>query len=240
MEPKDDAFGQMLMAHYKGKDVSETIERDDGLTSTIPATAYFADYEQWHPIEQKAMQFVKGRVLDVGCGAGRHALYLQQKGFDVVGIDVSPLAVKVCRLRGLKHAEAISVDSLVFEPDSFDTVLMMGNNFGLFRSFSNARVVLKKFCEITSDDALVIADTRDPYKTDGSKHLAYHRLNKEKGRMAGQVRIRTRFQNYVSPWFDYLMASKNEATQIVEGTGWTIKEFLGSGNSKYVAIFEKS
>ncbi|HDO42228.1 MAG TPA: methyltransferase domain-containing protein [Candidatus Bathyarchaeota archaeon] len=58
-------------------------------------------------MEQEAMKFIRGRVLDIGCGAGRHSIYLQNKGFNVIGIDISPLAIKVCRLRGLKKAEII-------------------------------------------------------------------------------------------------------------------------------------
>jgi len=69
---------------------------------------YFSTFEEWWLIEKKAMEFVKGKVLDIGCGAGRHSIYLQEKGFDVTGIDISPLAVKVCRLRGLKKTEVYS------------------------------------------------------------------------------------------------------------------------------------
>lgn len=178
--------------------------------------------------------------MDVGCGAGRHSLYLQQKGFEVLGIDVSPLAIKVCKLRGLKQAKVMSIDFIDFEPDSFDTIIMMGNNFGLFGNFGKARMLLKKFYEISSENALIIADARDPYKTDDPKHLAYNQLNKKKGRMAGQVRIRINFQNYVSGWFDYLMVSKQEMAEILNGTGWKIKQFIDSEASKYVGIIEKA
>ncbi|MCZ2808970.1 MAG: class I SAM-dependent methyltransferase [Candidatus Bathyarchaeota archaeon] len=239
MEPEEDAFGQMLLAYYKGKDVSEIVERDDGLKNARNPKGYFSGYEDWHPIEQKAMRLVKGRLLDVGCGAGRHSLYLQKKGFDVLGIDVSPLAIEVCKLRGLKKAKVLSIEDADFKPNSFDTILMMGNNFGLLGSFNKARRLLNKFHRMTSDNALIIADTRDPYKTDDPNHLKYHKLNKKKGRMAGQVRIRTRFQNYVSEWFDYLMVSKEEMNAILNGTGWKIKEFIDSNASKYVAIIEK-
>jgi SAM-dependent methyltransferase len=240
LEPEEDAFGQMLMAYYGGNDVSEVVERDDGLTNSLPAKAYFSGYEDWQPIEQTAMQLVKGRVLDVGCGAGRHSLYLQEKGFDVLGVDVSPLAINVCKLRGLKQAKVASIEDLAFKPDSFDTVLMLGNNFGLLGSFAKARELLNKFHRMISEDGLIIAETRDPYKTDNPTHLDYHKLNKKKGRMAGQVRIRTRFQNYVSGWFDYLMASKEEMTDILEGTGWTVKSFIDSETSTYVAVIRKT
>jgi len=82
------------------------------------------------------MEFVKGRVLDIGCGAGRHSLYLQKKGFDVLGIDSSPLAIKVCKLRGLEKAKVMAIEDINFKPDSFDRIIMMGNNFGLFGSFN--------------------------------------------------------------------------------------------------------
>ena len=185
------------------------------------------------------MRLVKGRVLDVGCGAGRHSLYLQKKGFDVLGIDVSPLAIEVCKLRGLKKAKVLSIEDADFKPSSFYTILMMGNNFGLLGSFSKARRLLNKFHRMTSENALIIADTRDPYKTDNPDHLEYHKLNKKKGRMAGQVRIRIRFQNYVSGWLDYLMVSKEEMNALLNGTGWKIKEFIDSDASKYVAVIEK-
>lgn len=240
MDPEEDAFGQMLWSYYNGNEVFELIERDDGLKNSLNPKVYFSCYQDWYPIEQKAMQFVKGNVLDVGCGAGRHSLYLQEKGFDVLGIDVSPLAIKVCKQRGLKKVKVMSIEDVTFNPDSFNTIVLMGNNFGLLGSFSKARRLMKKFYGITSENALIIADTRDPYKTEDPAHLAYHKLNKKKGRMAGQVKIRINFQNYVSGWFDYLMVSKQEMAEILNGTGWKIKQFIDSETSKYVGIIEKA
>lgn len=76
MKPEEDAFGQMIWAFYKGKEASEILERDDGYIDAMSPKAYFSEYEDWPLIEQKAMESVKGRVLDIGCGAGRHSLYL--------------------------------------------------------------------------------------------------------------------------------------------------------------------
>lgn len=239
MKPEEDAFGQVLWAYYRGEEVFEVVERDDGYVDAMSPKAYFSGYEDWHPIEKRAMEFVKGRVLDVGCGAGRHSLYLQKKGFSVLGIDISPLAIKICELMGLKKAEVMSIEEVNLKPKSFDAIIMMGNNFGLFGSFKKARRLLEKFHKMTSENALIIADTRDIYKTDNPAHLEYHMINKKKGRMAGQVRIRIRFRKYVGRWFDYLMVSKKEMKEILDGTGWKIKEFIDSGNSEYLAIIEK-
>lgn len=239
LNPEEDALGQMIWACYKGRKVFQIVERDDGLINAVTPKRYFSDYEHWHPIEQEAMEFVKGKVLDIGCGAGRHSLYLQNKGFGVLGIDISPLATKVCKLRGLKKAKIMSIEDVNFKPNSFDTIIMLGGNFGLFGSFKQARKLVKRFHKMTSGNALIIADTRDPFKTDNPDHLEYHKLNKKKGRMGGQVKIRVRFEKYVGRWFDYLMVSREEMKEILKGTGWKVKEFIDPDESGYVAIIEK-
>jgi len=240
MPPEEDAYGQEMWAYYNGERSFEIVERDDGYIDIGPETSvYFSSYEDWSPHEKKAMEFVKGRVLDVGCGAGRHSLYLQEKGFDVLGIDISPLAIKVCKLRGLRKAEVMAIEDLKFKPESFDTIIMMGNNFGLFGCFKKARRLLKRFHKMTSKNALIIAETRDPYKTKNPAHLEYHEFNRKRGRMSGQLRIRIRFRRYATRWFDYLMVSKDEMNEILKGTGWRVKEFIDSGGPSYIAIIEK-
>lgn len=241
MRPENDAYGQEIWAYFKRKAGFEIVERDDGYFDVSSGPKfYFSEFEDWPIHEKKAMEFVKGRVLDIGCGAGRHSLYLQRRGFDVIGIDTSPLAIKVCRLRGLKKARIMSIDEIDnFAPDSFDTILMLGNNFGLFGSPKKAKELLQKLYEITAPKALIIAESRDPYKTDNPAHLEYHEFNRKRGRMPGQLRIRIRFGKYVTDWFDYLIVSKDEMKQILEGTGWKIKKFIDSDDAQYIAIIQK-
>jgi ubiquinone/menaquinone biosynthesis C-methylase UbiE len=140
----------------------------------------------------------------------------------------------------LKKAKVTSIEEIEFPSDSFDTIIMMGNNFGLFGSLKTAKELLKRFYRITSKNGLIIAETRDPYKTNNLAHLEYHEANREKGGMGGQVGIRSRYQLYVGRWFDYLMVSKEEMKDILGGTGWKVKEFIDSEDSQYVAIIEKT
>nr|ADQ54412.1 ubiquione/menaquione biosynthesis methyltransferase-like protein [uncultured marine crenarchaeote E37-7F] len=241
MKPDEDAYGQEIWAFYNGRRSLEIVERDDGyIDATRTPTMYFSTYEEWAPHEKKAIEFVKGRVLDIGCGAGRHSLYLQEKGFDVLGIDNSPLAIKVCKLRGLNKAKVLSIGDIDFAPDSFNTILMLGNNFGLFGNFKMAQKILRKFHHITSLNALIIAETRDPYKTENPSHLEYQEFNRKRGRMSGQLRFRIRFRKYATPWFDYLLVSQKEMKEILKGTGWTVREFIDSEASHYIAIIEKN
>ncbi len=241
LKPEEDAFGQILWDLHNGIENCEIIERDDKYMDAYPAKGYLSTYENWSPTEQKALTFVRGRVLDIGCGGGRHSIYLQNKGFNVLGTDVSPLALKVCKLRGLKKTKLASIDKLNFKPNSFDTIIMMGNNFGLFANFKQAKRLLKRFSKITSENATIIADTRDPYKTTNPAHLAYHKRNRSKGRMGGQVRIRVRYKNYIGKWFDYLFVSKEEMEEILKGTGWKVKQFIDSEKEgRYAVILTKN
>jgi len=241
MKPSKDAYGQEIFAYLRGEDSFEIIERDDGyFDSSSGAKVYFSDHDDWPEHEKKAMEFVRGRVLEIGCVAGRHSLYLQKRGFEVLGIDNSPLAAKVCKLRGMRKVKVMPVAKVNFKPNSFDTIIMLGNNFGLFASPRKGRFLLRKFHKMTSDNAMIIAESNDPCKTENPAHLEYHELNRKRGRMPGQLRIRIRFGKFAGDWFDYLMVSKPEMEGILEGTGWRVREFLDSGKSSYIAIIEKA
>ncbi len=237
---KQDAYGHAIYDSYLGKGGYEIDERDDGFVGGVrDAGTYLAAYDEWPPIEREAMEIVKGRILDIGCGAGRHALYLQEKGLDVLGIDVSPLAIKVCKLRGLTQAREMSITQLSRKLGTFDTLLMMGNNFGLFGSFKRAKWLLRRFCGMTSDQARIIAQSSDPYATDEPCHLAYHELNRKRGRMSGQIRLRVRYKTYATPWFDYFLVSRNEMAEIVSGTRWRVGHFAESDGPYYIGVIEK-
>ena len=241
VKPENDAYGQENLAHLLGRESFEVVERDDGFVglSGGPRT-YFSKYRAWPLIEKKAIKFAKGRILDVGCGAGRVSLFLQQKGFDATGIDNSPTAVEVSKRRGLKKAMALPIEDIgTFKPDSFDTIIMFGNNFGLFGSHQKAKRLLKRMHNITSKDAVILAESLDPYNTKDPVHLAYHKLNRERGRMGGQLRIRIRFRNFVGSWFDYLLVSRSELKEVLRGTGWRVKKFMGSRRPLYIAVIEK-
>ena len=241
MIQKKDAYGQEIWAFFNGKKAYELVERADGfIDMSGGATAYFAELKDWPKIQKQAIQYAKSNVLDVGAGAGRVSLYLQSKGHNVTAIDNSPLAIKVCKRRGIKHAKILPIENITqFKPNSFDTIILFGNNFGLFGGYKKAKRLLKTCSEITSDDALIIAESNDPYKTNDPVHLSYQNLNRKRGRMPGQLRIRIRFKNYIGDWFDYLLVSQQEMKEILKGTGWKVRKFIKSDKSSYIAIIEK-
>ena|SRR5688572_17406362 len=241
--PHRDAFGQQVWTYFKHHgSPAEIVERDDGFVSFSQNTAwYFGDVRHWSAAERRAIRFARGRTaLDVGCGAGRVALHLQDKGFKVTAIDNSPLVVKTAKARGVKGARVLPFEKITqLEPDTFDTVVMFGNNFGLFGSRARARRLLKHLHRITRNNAVLIAQSLDPHQTNEPAHLTYQRRNRRRGRLPGQIRIRIRFHEFVGPWFDYLLVSQAEMSAIVNGTGWDVDRFLTEDGPRYVALIRR-
>ena len=240
MKEHEDAYGQLLLAHLEGRRAAEIGERDDGfIEANAGPGAYFAPFRRWPAHQRRAMRFVRGRVLDVGAGAGRVALHLQQRGLDVVAIDISPLAVEVCRRRGVRDARVCAFEEVGDQLGSFDTVVMFGNNFGLFGGASKARRMLRRLHRSTSARGRIVAESADVYATELPEHLDYHERNRRRGRMAGQLRIRIRHRRFATPWFDYLIVSPDEMRSLVAGSGWQLARMLEGDGRLYAAVLEK-
>jgi SAM-dependent methyltransferase len=239
-----DAFGREMWAFFTGDgDPFEIVERDDGYVTAAPSTAgYFADVRRWPARQRQAIRFARGsRALDVGCGAGRVALHLQARGFEVTAIDSSPLAIRTSRMRGVRDARVLPFQNISrLSRERFDTVLMFGNNFGLFGSYTRAKMLLRTLRTITGDDAVLVAESLDPHATHDRAHLRYQRSNRRRGRMSGQIRIRVRFRDCVGPWFDYLLVSPDEMKHVLDGTGWKARRIIRDESAAYVAIIDKT
>ncbi|MBX0295922.1 methyltransferase domain-containing protein [Halomicroarcula sp. F27] len=230
----------MCLDYHERGHSFEAVERDDGLLE-LPGgpELYFERPGEWEPLDRNAVEWAEGRVLDVGCGPGRHALALQERGHDVTGIDLSPGALRVARDRGVEDARKCDVADVEEMDERFDSAVMLGNNFGLVGSADRAPVVLGGLAAVTTDDATLVAASMDPTMTDRQVHLDYHERNRERGRLPGRVRIRTRYREYVGEWHDYLHAAPETMRELVGDTVWTV-EGVEQDGPKYVARLEKS
>ncbi len=239
LRPDQDAIGQFMQDYWQHGESLELVERDDGFIAAGDAASYFASYRNWADCEKRAIKHARGSVLDIGCGAGRHAIYLQARGHNVLGIDVSPLALKVARLRGLRKTRVLPITKVSRSLGAFDTVLLLGNNFGLLANKRRARWLLRRFKAITPPDGRIIASSNDVYQTDAKEHVAYQRSNRRRGRMSGQIRMRIRRRQLATPYFDYLMVSLKEMKEIVAGTGWDVTHQYQGPGPLYAVVLEK-
>lgn len=237
-----DIFGRALRDWAQGGTEPEVIERDDGFTDLGGGHAfYMAQFREWPSSERQSMRFVRGRVVDVGCGAGRVTLHLQQRGFDVVGVDESVLAIRAARRRGVEQAWCMPVEALAPLIGSFETIVLYGNNFGIFGTPARLRRVLARWAEATPPTARILAESTNAY-CGGAPALdrGYYHRNRQRGRLPGSVRLRIRYRNSVGPWFDWLFVSRAEMRTLLRGTGWRPTRIIGDRPSRpYVAVLEK-
>jgi len=228
MRAEQDAYGQILLTRFEGRGGQEIMEREDGLIYCGDPGDYFAPFRRWPRAERQAMRFVRGRVLDVGCGAGRVSLHLQERGHPVLAIDESPLAVRVARKRGVRQARVLRIAGVGPALGPFDTIVLMRNNFGLAGPKERSPRLLRDLLAITSENARIVTDSVDP-----------RRLDDPELRRGRDQRYRVRWRRYASPWFRYLMLPPRGMERLVKGTGWHVAHILDDGSPRYVAILER-
>ena len=231
-----DLWGEACLDYWRTGDGEYRLRRDDGHSNVDPLRTYFRK-ELWEG-EHKALAHVRGRVLDVGCGPGQHLLWLQERGYEVTGIDTSPGAVQVARERGAKDVRALSVTKVTELGEEFDTVLFMGNNMGLAGSLEGTHALLADLRKVTGTGAVLIGHSRDPCPGEDSPHFAYHQANREAGRYVGQLRIRVEYKGRVSPWFGLVLFEPDVLTGLLTQHGWERADLIES-NWGYFIVAHK-
>ena len=248
-----DVFGEMIRDAYAvrtgigprplaggrvPRPVIEIIERDDGLINGAPADHYLDDPDEWQPHDHRALRLCRGHVLDVGVGAGRTAIELQRRGMAVTGLDTSAGAIEVARKRGLRDTVLSTVDRYARSAARYDTFLMLGNNLGLLEGPERAPVFLAALASLANPGARIIAHGTDPYGTTDPVHTAYHRCNRDRGRLGGQLRLRLRYRLLATEWFDYLVCSPEELEWLLSGTRWRLGSIDAGDRPYYLAVME--
>lgn len=109
------------------------------------------------------------RVLDLGCGTGRHTIFLAQQGFRVTGIDVSETALKIIRdkLRKTKTKNVklmrYDMEAISFPDSYFDAVICTG--VLTHGTIDKIRKTVTDIHRVITKNGILIADTlsiRDP------------------------------------------------------------------------------
>lgn len=218
--------------------VIEIIERDDGLINGAPAAHYLDPPSEWLPYDHRAVDRVRGRTLDIGVGGGRIALHLQDCGVDVTGLDTSAGALRVCRHQGVRDLVHGTVDEHVADGRRYDTFLLLGNNLGLIEGRDRAPGFLAALAALARPGAQVIAHGTDPYGTRDPLHTGYHELNRQRGRLGGQLRLRLRYRELGTEWFDYLVCSVDELAELVHGSLWRLVDVDDRDAPYYLATLK--
>jgi SAM-dependent methyltransferase len=211
-------LGRALSDHYNGDSNATLILcRDDGLKSKLSMSAFFCGLKDFPQLEKTALEMCCGRILDVGAGAGRHSLELQNRGFDVKAIDVCPEAVNIMKKRMVKNASNIDVYSI--KNQSFDTILLLMHGIGIAGSEKNAENFLRKLAGLLNPGGQIIANSLDVRKTNDPVHIDYQKALMAKGKYRGDISLRLEYKNETGPWYDWLHLDPDALANVCEKAG---------------------
>ncbi len=230
---KQDIFGTAIRDFYN-QEYSEDIivQAPDFDDDIIPVSYLFRTYSEMPVIEQKALDLAYGKVLDIGCGAGSHALYLQnEKKLTTKAIDISEGAIETCNKRGITNA--VIQDIFTLKNEKFDTLLLLMNGSGIIgtlnnidRFFTQIKTLLHPGGQVlldSSDISYLFADDDGSFWVDAS--AAYY----------GEMRYKLKYKKLESDWFDWLYIDYNTLQNAANANGFLCELLCNGENNDYLA-----
>lgn len=215
-----DAWGNALRSHLRSgwtptPDLEVAVDGSDGIGGSVGSVGeamhpawFFRSFDEWDWWDRELLPHARrSPALDLGAGAGRASLWLQQQGVEVTAVDSSAGAVEVCRARGVADAR---VGDLLDPPTDrrWRAILLLCGNLGLGGSYDGTRRLLRRLAQVSAPDAVLVGDTVDP----GDGHP--------------DIGLRIRYGDRVTPWWRQRNLPVAEVAAVVEGTGWFVDRHL--------------
>jgi len=226
-----DLFGQALLDYKHNCNTSElktwsSIAGKD----VMPLKYLFRSYKNMPPIEQKALNLCSGKVLDIGCGAGSHSLYLQKKGYNISSLDISKGAIEVCQLRGLK--KTLNQDLWQLKNIKFDTILLLMNGIGLSGTLQKLPYFLNHLKSLLNKGGQILVDSSDiiyMYKTfEGTYDIP-------SGYYYGEVQFKMTYKKETSQKFNWLYLDFKNLKKYAQQVGLKYQKIQEGSHYDYLA-----
>ncbi|MDO6818820.1 bifunctional 2-polyprenyl-6-hydroxyphenol methylase/3-demethylubiquinol 3-O-methyltransferase UbiG [Zobellia sp. 1_MG-2023] len=228
-----DVFGRAILDFQKDNYTEDIItfsslDEED----VIPVPYLFRNFKETPKLEQEALQLCKGLVLDVGCGAGSHSLYLQEKGLDVTALDYSEGATKTCKLRGLQNV--VYSDIYSFKDQKFDTLLLLMNGIGIVGKLNHMSKFLEHLKTLMNPGAQILLDSSDiiymfEEDEDGGVWVP------DTGSYYGEIEFQMKYKDQKSDSFFWLYLDYNTLEKAAEANGFNCKLVRNGEHYDYLA-----
>ncbi|MET4082394.1 SAM-dependent methyltransferase [Pedobacter sp. UYP30] len=222
-----DVFGSALLDFYHtGKADRLVLHNSYAEPEEMPVDLFFRDEEEMPDLEINALHLCKGKILDVGAGVGSHALVLQNFNVNVTAVDISEIAVKIMKQRGVK--QAIVADILHFTPlEKYDTILMLMNGIGLTGSLKGFEKFISDAKKLLNVDGQMLFDSSDI-------SYLYEDLPKPTSKYFGEVSYQYEYKGEKGSWFNWVYLDKDTIIQVAERNGWYAKILLDDGEDQFL------
>lgn len=201
---REDPMGAAIRDYFRqGKSAQLKVLSSLFDDDEMPVAHLFRSYHEMPPLEQRALNEARGKVLDVGAGAGCHALALQERGFDVTAVDISPLSCETMKERGVANVECVNIFNQRFQ-ERFDTLLLLMNGTGIAGKLSRLPQLLSRLKQLMNPGAQILIDSSDlRYVYEDENGVLDVDLD---GAYYGEVDYQMTYRNIIGKSFDWLYA----------------------------------
>ncbi|MGM0635895.1 MAG: class I SAM-dependent methyltransferase [Bacteroidota bacterium] len=228
MPQENDIFGQAISDYFFQNDPKDIdVYADDFEKDTIPTHYLFRKYAEMPKIEQIALQKCKGKILDVGCGAGSHMLELQQSGKNIKGIDISPGAIEICKKRGLKNTECI--DFFELKNQTYDCILMLMNGIGFVGKIDQLKGFFDQLKKLLHPNGQVLLDSSD------LKYLYEEGIDLNSPTYYGEIQYQLGYKKDKSEVFNWLYLDFESLAFLAELNGFVATKICDGPHYDYLA-----
>jgi SAM-dependent methyltransferase len=231
-----DIFGLAFSDYLKGETgVKILVNIDIGEPEELPVQYFFRSFNQMPAYERQVLKICRGLVLDVGAGAGSHALYLQKKGFDVTALDVSPGAVECMKIRGVK--KVVEADFMQWEGEKYDTILFLMNGLGMAGRMENLVNVLKKAKGMLAPNGRIYVESTDLlYMYEDEEGSAMINLA---GKYYGEIMYQLSYKEHTGSPFEWLFVDFENLCHAAAVAGLECEMFFQGKTDNYIAALYK-
>jgi 2-polyprenyl-3-methyl-5-hydroxy-6-metoxy-1,4-benzoquinol methylase len=226
--------GAAMLDYFNGKtDAAVNVYSDTKDWHAVPMNIFFRGADEFLPFEALAIELAAargGRVLDAGAGSGCHALPLQERGLEVVGLDVMPEAVEIMQKRGLRETHC--GDFFEFHAPPFDTILMMMNGTVIIERLERLEPFLRHLRSLTKSDGQVLLTSTDLRRINKAEELARHEEMRRAGRYFGEMHWQLEYQGGKGDAFTGLLVDPETLADAAQSAGLN-SEVLGITKEGY-------
>lgn len=223
---KNDPIGQAILDYNKTSIPTDIIVSSDICEDDIiPIEVLFRTFEEMPEIEKKAISLCKGSILEVGAGAGVHAIEMIKNGHEVYAIDISEGAVEHLKSKKI-NAKQINFFDLTGE--KFDTISLLMNGIGIAGSLSKLPDFLNHAKSLLAKNGKILCDSSDiKYLYEDEEGALWVNLNTE---YYGDFKFQMKYKDQTTEWFDWLYIDFDSLYKVGTELGFIVKRICVDDN----------
>jgi SAM-dependent methyltransferase len=202
----------------------------------LPAAYFLRNFDQMPSQEQEALKRAEGRVLDIGAGAGAHSLWLQEHGFEVDAIDISPLLCEAMRKRGIKNV--LLKDIYDLKEQKYDTILLLMNGAGVAQTLPGLERLLMHLKDLLNPGGKILADSSDLLYlfTDENGETW---IDIASDTYYGEMQYQLSYKNIKGKTFPWLFVDPDNFISIATQCGFKLVEKISGSHFDYMVEIKK-